>query len=79
MASEEYRCPKCLKDGKTGLNLGYWLPGVPLQYGAPMIEIKPPYWIVCLTCYADGVPGIRGERGLVMEVNEWGSINKLEP
>lgn len=75
--SGEYRCPNCLKDGKPGLNLGYYLPGVPLKYGMPMIEIVPPYWIVCLTCYAAGVPGIKGERGLVMEVAEWGEVISL--
>jgi len=77
MSKGEYRCPVCLSAGRSGLNLGYWLPGVPLQFGAPMIEITPPYWIICLTCYADGVAGIRGERGLVMEVREWGEVISL--
>jgi hypothetical protein len=79
MHSNEYRCPNCLKDGKTGLNLGYYLPGVPLKYGMPMIEITPPYWIICLTCYANDVPGLNNQRGLVMEVSEGGFVMKLEP
>lgn len=79
MSSDEYRCPNCLRNGKTGLNLGYYLPGVKMKFGMPIFEVDPPYWIVCLTCYSNNVPGIKGERGVVIEVTEWGVVNKLPP
>lgn len=75
----EYRCPNCLKQGGTGLNLALYVAGVPMKWGAPIIELTPPYWIVCLTCYTLDVPGVRGERGMVMEVAEYGRVNALGP
>ena len=73
----KYRCPTCVSQGKRGENLSAFLPGVPLKSGLPDIDMKPPYWIYCLTCYADNKPGIRFERGLVMEVTPLGDVIEL--
>ena len=77
ISKSEYRCPNCLKAGLTGLDLGYCTPGVPLSFGAPLPNIKPPYWVRCFPCHANKVPGVNGEIGLVMEVNEWGEVKTL--
>lgn len=76
----EYRCPHCLKDGKTGLLLAWEQIGIRYEYGMLFPEMPDdPLRLVCLICYKLGRPGINKEPGLVAlrDANGW-RILKLE-
>ena len=64
--SGEYRCPNCLKEGKTGLLLAWEQIGIRYDCGMLFPEFPDdPLRLICLPCHKAGRIGLNNEPGLV--------------